>query len=290
MFFICLCHVLASWAQEAYMTSPDGGMYKFNRKKKIEYCPSKLNVLYTVEFLRDSTKTDNYTKGQTVLMISDKYLLFKDYYQIKEDSINDYLATDKKTARDERANDEFDIAAKKCTFDIATLTDLSERHTTVQMGNIFKFQYDMTTPEMDWKIENKDSVINGIKCKKASCHYAGRTYTAWYAEEYPMPYGPYLFGGLPGLIIQLYDSKRHWIFTNNGISKAVPTDILYLYKDKKYKKMPREKALAAYRNVSEDLANMMVEAGIIGGEIGTDGVLRKVTYPRTPCNMIELQW
>ena len=62
-------------------------------------------------------------------------------------------------------------------------------------------------PDFQWKLEAGDTLILDKPCKKATCSYAGRNYVAWYTEEVNLPYGPYIFGGLPGLIIYLHDTK-----------------------------------------------------------------------------------
>lgn len=124
--------------------------------------------------------------------------------------------------------------------------------------------------------------------QKATCRYAGRNFIAWYAESMPLPYGPFVFSGLPGIIMKLYDDKLNWIFTNNGISKAAPTDIMYLYKDKKYKKTTREKALSAYRNENENFVSIAIESGVMTVvKKGPD--FDKMMAPR-PTNMLELEW
>ncbi len=116
-FFIFLC--CAGYAQggHAYMTSPDGGMYSYKTIKSTVYDTANVNVLYEVKFLPDSTKKNDYRKGQTLLMISDDYTWFGDYYRIKVDSVNNYLAKSKKNAHDKKANDDFDMLITKTTLD-----------------------------------------------------------------------------------------------------------------------------------------------------------------------------
>lgn len=53
------------------------------------------------------------------------------------------------------------------------------------------------------KLVDENKVINSITCKKAEVRYKGRDWTAWYSTEIPLPYGPYKFSGLPGLIVKI---------------------------------------------------------------------------------------
>ena len=78
----------------------------------------------------------------------------------------------------------------------------------------------------------------------------------------PLPYGPYLFGGLPGLIMEIHDTKHNWIFTNNGFGKMPKYSSMYLYKKQYIQDLivtTREKALTGYRNDIEDYENLSIE-------------------------------
>lgn len=56
----------------------------------------------------------------------------------------------------------------------------------------------------DWKLLDDEQDVNGYKCKKA---VAGQT-VAWYCPEIPINDGPYIFWGLPGLIIKLQHQNK----------------------------------------------------------------------------------
>ncbi len=270
------------------MTSPDGGMYAYKTTNRAVYDTANINIFYKVRFLPDSTKKDKYREGQTLLMVSDNYTWFGDYYRLKADSINDFLAESKKNAHNEKANDDIYMFVRKTIFDYVMLTDLKNTQTTIQLKALNRYQYTYSTPKIDWALQAGDTLINNIPCKKATCRYAGRNLIAWYAESIPLPYGPYVFGGLPGLIMQLYDDGLNWIFTNNGISNAISPKIMYLYKNKKYKKTTREKALAAYRNEKENYMAIAIESGVM--EVVNKGSdFDKLMAPR-PSNMLELEW
>lgn len=52
-----------------------------------------------------------------------------------------------------------------------------------------------------WNIEDQYREILGFKCQKASIRYPGRNFIAWFSEEIPLTDDPYVFNGLPGLIL-----------------------------------------------------------------------------------------
>ena len=78
-------------AQNARITSPDGGMDAYRKVRKETYGTARIAVYYDLKFLKDSTKTTNYTKAKTVLQISDKYTKYGDYYQIVLDSLDNFF-------------------------------------------------------------------------------------------------------------------------------------------------------------------------------------------------------
>ncbi len=59
-----------------------------------------------------------------------------------------------------------------------------------------------------WKLLNESKKIGVFLCNKAIATYRGREYTAWYTNEIPVPYGPWKLQGLPGLIIEAYDTNK----------------------------------------------------------------------------------
>lgn len=58
-------------------------------------------------------------------------------------------------------------------------------------------------PDINWKIGVDTMTVKGLLATKATGHYGGRDYKAWFTPEIPSSFGPLYFGGLPGLIVQL---------------------------------------------------------------------------------------
>ncbi len=81
-------------------------------------------------------------------------------------------------------------------------------------------QYTQKLPVLAWKLKDSTKTILGYKAQKATLHYKGRDYTAWYTSEIAIPEGPYKFWGLPGLILEIYDSKNEYSFKIMGIEKS----------------------------------------------------------------------
>jgi GLPGLI family protein len=88
-----------------------------------------------------------------------------------------------------------------------------------------KFLIKDTLINFSWSLSNEEQEINGYKCKKAT---AGQT-TAWYCPEIPVNDGPYIFWGLPGLIIKLQHQNKTVTVTEINLSDSanrieIPTE------------------------------------------------------------------
>ncbi len=90
--------------------------------------------------------------------------------------------------------------------------------------------------QFNWKLNTaKDTTILGYKCHKATCHFAGRDYTAWYTPDIPISNGPYKFTGLPGLILSIADTKKQHRFDIYKIKTNVRRDMVFYGKRSKYR-------------------------------------------------------
>jgi len=72
-------------------------------------------------------------------------------------------------------------------------------------------------PALNWEIKNKFRRIGEYQCQLAELDFRGRTYQAWFTLEIRIPYGPFKFFGLPGLILEIYDMKREVYFAATSI-------------------------------------------------------------------------
>jgi hypothetical protein len=76
-------------------------------------------------------------------------------------------------------------------------------------------------PAIDWKISNDTMTFGGLHCQKATTHFKGRDYTAWFCPDLPLHVGPWKLNGLPGVIVQAYDAKKDVQFMFDGVEKVV---------------------------------------------------------------------
>jgi len=64
----------------------------------------------------------------------------------------------------------------------------------------------------EWKILPEKQTIGKYLCQKAEGSYGGRIWNAWFTSEVPISDGPYIFNGLPGLIIKITDDQGDYDF------------------------------------------------------------------------------
>lgn len=88
-----------------------------------------------------------------------------------------------------------------------------------------------------WSMEDSTKLVMGHECQKAVCNFRGREWTAWFAVDIPISDGPWIFGGLPGLIMDVYDRKNQHHFRINGLQKVNNEPIEFIVLDKNFKKL-----------------------------------------------------
>lgn len=73
--------------------------------------------------------------------------------------------------------------------------------------------YEDSFPLIEWTVTNDTPVtISGYTCYKAIGNFGGREWTAWFAPDTPIPYGPWKLYGLPGLVIQAQEADGCYKF------------------------------------------------------------------------------
>jgi len=80
------------------------------------------------------------------------------------------------------------------------------------------------TPVIDWKLSKDTISFSGLKCQKATATFEGKNWIAWYAPSLPFQSGPWKLNGLPGLIVEAYDTNKEINFQFAGIENAKKGD------------------------------------------------------------------
>ena len=114
---------------------------------------------------------------------------------------------------------------------------------------------------IQWKI-NEDSVKNlmGYDCIQAECDLYGRHWVAWYAPELACSSGPWLLRGLPGLIVQAYDTEYLHDFLLLSVADCkIPIPFI----ERNYFKSKRDWVIKAYMKYAADPGKVMLGSGLV---------------------------
>lgn len=79
------------------------------------------------------------------------------------------------------------------------------------------YWYEAGFPKMAWQLEDEWKEILGMNCQKATTTFGGRDWEAWFSPDVPLPVGPWMLHGLPGLIVEARDSTGDVRFAATAI-------------------------------------------------------------------------
>ncbi|GAB4132616.1 MAG: hypothetical protein OHK0045_24510 [Raineya sp.] len=129
-----------------------------------------------------------------------------------------------------------------------------------------------TLKGISWNINfDKVKQIGNLTCTEATANYRGRKYTAWFTTQIPISQGPWKLYGLPGLILEAYDSTRqvNFFFKNlsleekNITEKLIPPPTKNVISFQEYKKRLIKKLKEFERSMQEQNRTGTVEIGTI---------------------------
>ncbi|NJY63977.1 GLPGLI family protein [Salinimicrobium sp. CDJ15-81-2] len=201
------------------------------------------------------SKVDNSQKQEDMLLfIGSDYTVFLSLGKHKKDSL---LRNRKNT------NSGFSSILRnlpKTEFDYVIFNEISNSN-IVYKQKVLKdnFSY-KENPELKWEIHNEKKTIAGYLCKKARTKYAGREYSAWFTSEIPVSSGPYKFGGLPGLILEISDSEEEYHFKLSNLKKI--ENPISFYDSSNTIKTEKKVFLKVLKEYEENPFKKMEETGI----------------------------
>lgn len=235
------------------------GMRMDTVSKKIKDYAQR-RFFYKVVFVEDTLKREKKTEAQCVLEIGRHGSSFKDLYQLALDSLNDAV-TRRKGSMMELFTEGAGLV-KKIKWRIVLLKGYPEgadRHQQ-EVPLTGRYEYECPSPSFDWQIGEETKEIMEYTCRKATCHHSGRDYTAWYAEDIALSDGPYIFRGLPGLIVTIGSDDGEYIFELNGMQEITFPSPIYFKKNAFTKVGSREEMRKTIRNIHEHYAEVVANS------------------------------
>lgn len=238
-------------------------------------------ALYNLTYLKDSTNIQKKSSEKMVLLLGKKHTLFQSENDRFNDSLNDYLSNSKKYDAQTAVN--MALSLKKNTiFKFKIVKSLNE---IIVIDKIFsdKFYY-KEQQNLNWVITDETKQINSYLCQKATTSYAGRNYIAWFTNLIPINEGPYKFSGLPGLIIEIHDTRMHYHFELLGLEEYNANFMVDL---KNIQQASKKDFYKASTNFKKDIASQLEQRGFSFDDTNTIQIKRSVKNNRN--NEIELR-
>lgn len=177
--------------------------------------PTEYEVQYEVAYSIDSTNLEDKSIETLYLFTGNEYGVFMSFGEAFKEQIKANLEHQLRTTGAVNISKEMTSNFPKSFY--KDLQNSSVR--THEKIDRKQYNYQESSLPLVWKIEEDNKEFMGYTTQKASTHFAGRNYIAWFTLEIPISDGPYLFSGLPGLIVELYDTEDHYHFTLKTISK-----------------------------------------------------------------------
>lgn len=153
--------------------------------------------IYELQWKMDSTDTD-YQKYNMILDINSKEVKFYGRNLLVADSLNKKFGN-----MDNKHIDMTGQVVKRKTNTVE-----NENFTNIKFG-YYSFK---TTDRINWKTSGETRQVQQYTLQKATATFGGRNWVAWFSKEIPFNEGPFKFSGLPGLVFEIYDTKKNFIY------------------------------------------------------------------------------
>ena len=139
----------------------------------------------------------------------------------------------------------------------------------------------------EWELYPDTMTILSYPCRKATCHFKGRDYTAWYTMDIPVSEGPWKLHGLPGLIIKAEDARGHFSFTCTGLEQCRGVKPILIHTKGREKLTRKELDKMYLRFFTDPIGFLSATAPNVTINI-TDGQGNPVKKYTVPYNPIEI--
>ena len=213
LFIYALMQSITSFAQRQY--------------KQADQC--RYEAIYTLTYKEDSTELNDLKTEDFILQIGDSLTVFQSYNQYLTDSI--YIARDIWNLPKSEGMQLIFNRPKTAFMYVIIKSRRSGKLSYQETVMIDTYGYEEDMGKLAWEIQSESKILEGYTCQKATTRYGGRDYEAWFSPDIPIQSGPYKFGGLPGLIVQLYDTQEHYTFELSALRKKERKP-LYLLNEK----------------------------------------------------------
>ncbi|MCI3938500.1 GLPGLI family protein [Chryseobacterium aahli] len=169
-------------------------------------CSQKISFIYETKYKLDSEKPDDVNSDNMILDLKSNISIFRDSLDKKSDSI-----------RLNNGNGRFKMGVENQFYVKKNLTQKRIEKVITYLGTDYLLPVEEI---LNWKITSEQKTIGKYKSQKAETNYGGRNWIAWFTTELPFSDGPYIFNGLPGLIVSIQDSNNDYSFNLIEVKKG----------------------------------------------------------------------
>ena len=182
-----------------------------------------VELIYTFKFKLN--RNSNYSEDIRKVQIGKKYAKDFSFVVFYYDSI----ATERMKKGLQSQNIPSQTYPCEITTDINTHS-ISEKYRL--MLNAGVLCYNSSVKPYEWQYSDADTLtIAGHLCYKANTFFAGRHYRAWYTIDVPVPYGPYKFYGLPGILMKIEEENGLFVWELNKVEFVKKPIYVYKYEN-----------------------------------------------------------
>ena len=216
LFLIIMLYLVFPSAFGQYIVAIGGGDPESPAEKRDTLAPCDIQVKYELKFMPDTLERDKFKTQTMVLRMNTKGIsVYQEYGKFRSDSV-----TAARTRNGKIKLSDTNEAIKyqtKARDNITIAKSWPEKHKILVrelMGLDGTFYYTEDKTDFGWEVDfTQTKEIGGYTCHSAKGSYAGRDYQAWFTPEIPISDGPWLFCGLPGLILEVSSLDKEFLYT-----------------------------------------------------------------------------
>lgn len=188
--------------------------------------PALYECIYRYDMAGSNNGKEISESSNCILLIGEDQAKFYDYSAFRMDSVSSIPKVSDDVVK--KFNEDF--MKSETYFDQEINTSLKDDKITIFCDMApERYRYGQKLPLMTWEETDETANVCGYTCRKAVGEYGGRKWQAWYAEEIPVPFGPWKISGLPGLVLKATDESYNHSFEaisfRQGAGEFAPSKI-----------------------------------------------------------------
>ncbi|GAB3908156.1 GLPGLI family protein [Mucilaginibacter boryungensis] len=181
-------------------------------------------VKYKFTHLRDTTAKDKPYTENMVLFVGPTASAYKSYDRKLQEAMMRKQLEQQMAEQRGSGNMNFKVQSRTPTTNTEYYQFQAEKKLVRKERLITPYIIEEPMPVINWKISADTASFGTLHCQKATGHFKGRDYTAWFCPDLPFHTGPWKLNGLPGLIVEAYDTNKEVVFKFEGMDEVVKSE------------------------------------------------------------------